>query len=692
VGFLAPWFLGAAALAGLPVWLHLLRQHKTTPVKFSSLMFFERRTTTSTRQRKLRYYALLAIRLLAILLLILAFAQPYWERTLPAGGGKRMLVAAIDNSFSMRRGNAVDTAKQDALALAPKVTASEPAIVLAFGSGAREIGQKAEEAGAFRNNVNAIVAGDERTSYAELARVLRGLAEAHRMPLDVHIYTDLQRSGMPARFADIQLPSDTKFEIHDVASKDLPNFTVEAVTPPGRIFDTAKARVRATIAGLHTPRATKTVSLVADGKVLATKPVDIPENGRASVEFTGLDTGYGFHRGEIRIDGGDAFANDDSYRFAIERSDPRKVLYLHSSRDARSALYVRSALDAAVPNAYTIDAQAYETTSSPNLANVSFVILADPGALPASLEASLKDYVQKGGALWIAAGPFTGGLSKLPVLGLTVKGSGISSRAREMFQTVASKEPLHPVIERAAGLESVKFYQVVSVEPGSATKVLARTADATPVVLEQPLGEGRVLVLASPLDNLGNNLPLHPAFIPLVERAAQYLSRQQESTGIVAVGEGVELRAVSDRAIGVEVLDPKGERALSLEQAAKATSFAPGAEGYYEIRRANGRSSLVAVNADRRESNFTRMEDETIALWKSTGEPGEAQTVNAKGERTERTSPWWWLLLSVLLLTLAEGVLASRYLYGSGTAERAEADLAVSNQAGATSPGITLTR
>ena len=42
-------------------------------------------------------------------------------------------------------------------------------------------------------------------------------------------------------------------------------------------------------------------------------------------------------------------------------------------------------------------------------------------------------------------------------------------------------------------------------------------------------GEGRVLVLTSPLDNLGNNLPLHPAFIPLVERTAQYLSRQQES-------------------------------------------------------------------------------------------------------------------------------------------------------------------
>ena len=229
MGFLAPLFLGALALGGLPYWLHLLQQHKTTPVQFSSLMFFERRTTTSTKQKKLRYFALLAMRLLALLFLILAFSQPYWERTIAAGGGKRMLVAAVDTSFSMRRGGAVDTAKQQALGLAGKVTAAEPGIVVAFGSGAREIGQKAEDSGTYRNNVNAIVPGDERTSYAELSRVLRSLAEAHKMPLEVHVYTDLQKSGMPARFADLQLPADAKLEIHDVASKDLPNFTVEAV-------------------------------------------------------------------------------------------------------------------------------------------------------------------------------------------------------------------------------------------------------------------------------------------------------------------------------------------------------------------------------------------------------------------------------------------------------------------------------
>ena len=44
MGFLSPWFLAGAALVGLPLYLHLLQRHQTTPRSFSSLMFFEKRT------------------------------------------------------------------------------------------------------------------------------------------------------------------------------------------------------------------------------------------------------------------------------------------------------------------------------------------------------------------------------------------------------------------------------------------------------------------------------------------------------------------------------------------------------------------------------------------------------------------------------------------------------------------------
>ena len=75
-----------------------------------------------------------------------------------------------------------------------------------------------------------------------------------------------------------------------------------------------------------------------DGRMVHTKDVTIPPAGRATVEFIGLETPYGWRRGEVRIEGGDSFPNDDVSRFAVERSDPRRVVFVRNARDARSEL------------------------------------------------------------------------------------------------------------------------------------------------------------------------------------------------------------------------------------------------------------------------------------------------------------------------------------------------------------------
>ena len=102
MGFLAPWFLGGALLVGLPLWVHLLRQYRSTPQPFSSLMFFEQRTQSSIKHRRLRYLTLLALRIALLLLLALAFANPFITRKVAGINGRKTTLFAIDNSFSMR--------------------------------------------------------------------------------------------------------------------------------------------------------------------------------------------------------------------------------------------------------------------------------------------------------------------------------------------------------------------------------------------------------------------------------------------------------------------------------------------------------------------------------------------------------------------------------------------------------------
>src|ERR1700747_3806364 len=104
MGFLAPWFLGGLAALGVPVFVHLLRRHVTTPQPVSSLMFFERGTQSSTRHRKLRYLLLFALRFALVLLVVLAFANPFIRRA-SADANSRLLIIVLDNSFSMRAAN-----------------------------------------------------------------------------------------------------------------------------------------------------------------------------------------------------------------------------------------------------------------------------------------------------------------------------------------------------------------------------------------------------------------------------------------------------------------------------------------------------------------------------------------------------------------------------------------------------------
>src|ERR1700751_2082629 len=117
MGFLSPWFLAGIAAIGLPLWIHLLKKHKTDPRMFPSLMLFEKRETSSVKHRRLDYILLFILRTLMIVLLALLFANPFIRRLTPPGEGNHLTIVAVDNSFSMRAGNRLQQAKDEAQSL-----------------------------------------------------------------------------------------------------------------------------------------------------------------------------------------------------------------------------------------------------------------------------------------------------------------------------------------------------------------------------------------------------------------------------------------------------------------------------------------------------------------------------------------------------------------------------------------------
>jgi hypothetical protein len=662
MGFLTPWFLAGAAAVGLPVWLHLLKKHKTTPLPFSSLMFFEKRTQSSIKHRRLRYLLLFALRALLILLIVLAFAHPYVDRKLmPLKRSGEVTVLAIDNSLSMRAGTRLEEAKTAAKALIAGLNPGERAQVLAFGQRVQVMSEVTDDHSPLNAAVNSIEGTDARSSFGELTRTLRSIQQSIHLPMNVQLYSDMQQSGMPSNFNDLRLNADLRLEPHPLDKKAVPNFAVENVVAPRRVYDAKKARVLVTVAGYGTPKATRNVSLILNGRVDETKTVEVPENGRATVEFLSLDVPFGRNKGEVKIDSADPLPADDSFYFSVERGDPRHALFVHETDITKGLLYFKAAMEASGQAAFEIDPVTVEQTGNLNPTKFAFVVLSDVGALPASFENELRSYVKGGGSVLVTLGRMAVARGKVPVIDSHIEASLYAAREGERFQTAAWLDPSHPMMSKDDRWDGVKFYQAIRVTPGNA-RVVVKLADQTPLLLDQQLGDGHVLVFASTIDNVANDFPIHTSFVPFIERTARYLGRLDNGPSSVLVGSFEELRDSKEVGAAVDVVDPKGERVFSLSDATKVPNIQFSMAGFYDIRRPNGRNELVAVNSDRQESNLTPAPPESIALWQNTANGTSAETGGTSAGEQKPLSLWWYLMLAVLALAVAESLLGNQHL------------------------------
>jgi hypothetical protein len=664
MGLFAPWFLAALAGLGLPVYLHLLKRQTARPKQVSSLMLYESRTQASTRHRSLRYFLLLALRLAVLLLLVVAFANPFVNRNAAAFASNRLVLLVVDNSFSMRAGTRLADAKEAAMGvLAGKGAARGQ--VAAFGSQLQFMTQPIEDQGELRAAVQAIQPGDGHGNFGELARAVRAMAEGVHVPVELHLFSDMQRSGLAGNFSDMALPANVTLVTHAVVTKAQPNWTVESVDAPGQVWgkDAKPVHVRAVIAGYGTPVSQRSVSLVVNGKTTAMKTVTVPASGRATVDFPVLEVPYGFNRCEVKIDSADGFAADDQHRFAVERSDPQKALLIHNYRDSRSPLYIGAALAAAAQSAFILESINGNEAADRQPSNYAFIILSDLNSVPPLLENSLTGYVRAGGNLFIAAGTSAGARLQIPIFGAHILETRDYSRVPDRFMGVGSSDSSYPSVAKAEGWQGVKFFYALNVEPGDA-RVIVRLSDQTPLLLEKRIGEGRVVLFTSGLDNLTNDFPLHPDFVPFIEQTARYLAGSERQGGARVVDAYLELRNAREQGQGVEVTDPEGKRPLTLGEAASAQSLQLTEAGYYQLRLANGRQNLVGVNPDPKESNLDVIPDDLMALW--TGKGGSAtQSASAAGVAPPQKTPeslWWYVMLLLFAAAIAESVLASRYL------------------------------
>jgi hypothetical protein len=402
------------------------------------------------------------------------------------------------------------------------------------------------------------------------------------------------------------------------------------------------------------------VSLAINKRVIGTKEVSVPANGRAQVEFLGFDVPYGASRGEVTVAPADSLPQDDVFRFSVEREDPRRVLFLYTAGRSREPFYYKAAMESSAATGLTVEAAPLERAAGRDFSKYAFVVLNNAGEMDKDIAQALCAYVQKGGAALIALGGNSARAGKIPL-------AGERFTSQHVAQGAGYVDEQTPALAGVGRFQNVQFLDNVQFEPKAGARVLAKLADGSPLVVEERMGEGRMLIFTSTLDNSSNDFPLHASFLPFVVQSGHYLAGGEETGSSVVAGTAVTLRRSRKQGAAADVIGPDGKHELGLGEAAKALGFGLVKEGFYEVQRANGRRSVEAVHADRRESDLTQIPAETLDLWRNTGSSATAVT----GSTEQQTVPWalWrYVLALALAAAIVESIFASRYLRERQTA------------------------
>jgi hypothetical protein len=414
VGFLAPALLAAAVAVAVPIWLHLTRRPPDRRQPFPSVAFLDAVSIASTRRRALRDPLLLALRVLAILLLVTAFARPYLPATLAGGaapGGVRELVLLLDRSYSMAGGDRMEEARAAARGVFAELREGDRLTLVAFDEGARALGPATRAPDELRAALDSVTPGEGGTSYAAALRLAESILGASPGPRrEVVIVSDFA-AGAPAADPPVPLPAGTVVRAIPVGGRGLDDLAVSDVSLRRAGFAAGErvhvvARVRNTGA---TAVIDRPVTLSLDGARVATAAVTVEPGSSTTVEFSPFSVASGAAAGAVRVAADDLAANDARHFVAEPRRSLEVLIIEPDGTGPRTGLHLRRALELGRAPTFALRRRTPRSLRPEDFASAEVVVL-DGVAFPeGETGRRLRSFVEGGGGLVTGAGERTGG-------------------------------------------------------------------------------------------------------------------------------------------------------------------------------------------------------------------------------------------------------------------------------------------
>ncbi len=689
--FLTPFFILAGILgAAVPLILHLLNRERAKRLVFSTIRFIKMSSQINTQRHKFKKLILLAIRMLILSLLGLAFARPFFVNQLAITtntGGYRHVVLILDNSFSMSYHNALDRGKKSAISIVDKLKPKDKATLIRVSSITQIVKPLDTEHDLLRMAIDSTSLTNHPTDFLHAIQSANELLQEIKIgQKEIVLISDLQNLGWERFIESDQLSPNVTIKFVDLHSENAHNLAISDIkVPPIVLMDQRWLEIVVRISNFSNHDFDKIpLNLFINQKLIETKFIDVPTRDIADVWFQIPITDQAKQYGYAELPDDPVIVDNRRY-FQFEGRQTIDVYCLNgeSNRDPYNdeIFYLQKAIQALqkiVPIRFESTNQLFSSTK---ITDADLIILANVGSLTENMAKKLTSFVKSGGALFITGGNQldldnynlmlgTGSESLLPCHLVSFVGDVVD---RSQSRIITNLDYNHPIFQpfknpNHGNFSNSRFYRYIQIIPNDEARILASFDDQNPTLVEKEYGRGRVLCFTSSIDREWTDMPIHAVYLPFLHETIKHLTLTKSTQAInYLIGDAIELNNYNLPA-GTEaaVFNPQGnETQLKISGFGSTLYSDTELTGIYSVHTSGAENHKFCVNPDPRESDLVSKDTEELTSMLTN--PDQQPTKISKEmiieyqEDTEKNqSLWWYAMLALLALTIGEMFLANR--------------------------------
>lgn len=677
--FVHPWFLAGLAALSLPVVIHLFNFQRHRKVYFTNVRFLQALQTETRRTSRLRSLILLLLRLLFLICLVMAFAQPYYP-------GKMQIDNRLSNAVSIYLDNSLSMEAGDGNTTLFKSAAGKAFDILSLYSTADRFNLLTNDLEgkhlhlASDKQINewllAVKPSPANLSTASLmqaqAKILREGGARNRIAF---LISDFAKGT----FTLPDTPPDTSIFWYFVPVSP---FRMENVSIDSCWFDSpliqkglsTLLKIRLTN---HSKQNTQglVLSVMVNGTQRGLKSLDMQPGETTVSEIRLTHNESGFMKGEISInDPGYLFDNTLYFNYAVN-----PVLNVLVVNDGPANPYLNALFTS--DSGYRIQNQSLQGLNYALPERMPLTILNELQSYPDGLAHAIRQALAAGRSVTVIPHPGKG----LPQLQEFLNGFGASvSIQKDSLSTVADYVNTTSFLYREAIEEMPEFPLLPSVNKHyrmtfgsrSGVDVLIKLRDDFPFLVNRPTESGHLFILSSSLreeatDFVRNTLFV-PTFINMViageRQNPMYAVHGNPTSFVFEAPAGKNLPAPRLLHLGTAAEIIPFHRMFNSQAEIITNSETPYA-GIYELRWEGTTGGYIAVNHSRVESNpecYTAGELQNLLAEKKWARAvvvaaDENLPMRARLENLGQGLRLWKVFVGLSLLFLASEVILLRF-------------------------------